>query len=86
MKKILVFCAICAFIIFSSCEQHTKIAASEVPQSVMTAFNAKYQGATDVEWMTEKKDNKTVYEAEFKLNDKKKEAEFDANGNFIEEE
>jgi uncharacterized membrane protein YkoI len=53
---------------------------------VLTAFNAKYQGATDVEWELEKKDNKTVYEVDFKLNGKKVEAEFNADGGFIEED
>ncbi len=52
----------------------------------MNAFTAKYPGATDVEWKTEKEDGKTIYEAAFKLNDKKIEAEFDANGTFITEE
>jgi uncharacterized membrane protein YkoI len=85
MKKIIFYFAVVSFSILSSCNE-TKIAASEVPQPAVAAFNAKYQGATDVEWKTEKEDGKTIYEAEFKLNGKKIEAEFDANGNFIKEE
>jgi uncharacterized membrane protein YkoI len=85
MKKILLYSAILSLCILSACNEK-KISASEVPQPAVTAFTTKYPGATDVEWKTEKKNDKTVYEAEFKLNSKKKEAEFDANGNFIEEE
>ncbi len=85
MKKIIFYSAVLLFGVFSSCNEK-KIAASEVPQLAMAAFNAKYQGATDVEWKTEKEDSKTIYEAEFKFNGKKIEAEFDANGTFIKEE
>ncbi len=86
MKKIIIYSAvILSFGILSSCSEK-KIAASEVPQPAMAAFNTKYQGATDVEWKTEKEDGKTIYEAEFKFNGKKIEAEFDANGTFIKEE
>ena len=85
MKKILDYSAVCLFFVISACNEK-KISASEVPPAALAAFNAKYQGATDVEWETEKKKDSTVYEAEFKLNGKKVEAEFGANGNFIEEE
>jgi uncharacterized membrane protein YkoI len=85
MKKMVVYAAVLALCILSACNEK-KISASEVPQAAATAFTTKYPGATEVEWKTEKKDDKTVYEAEFKLDGKKKEAEFDANGNFIEEE
>ncbi len=86
MKKVINYSAIIlAFAILSSCSEK-KIAASEVPQSAVAAFNTKYSGATDVEWETEKEDGKTIYEAKFKFNGKKIEAEFDANGTFIKEE
>lgn len=85
MKKTIFYFAVVLFGILSSCNDK-KIAATEVPQAAMAAFNTTYQGATDVEWKTEKEDNKIIYEAEFKLNGKKIEAEFDANGNFIKEE
>ena len=85
MKKLICYYILCGFAILSSCSEK-KIAASEVPQPAMTSFNTKYPGATDVEWETEKKDDKTIYEAEFKLNGKKIEAEFEANGDFIKEE
>jgi hypothetical protein len=64
----------------------SKIAASEVPAAALQAFNSKYQGATDVKWEKEKKSGKTIYEAEFKFNGARLEAEFDADGSFIAEE
>ncbi len=85
MKKIIFCSAVLSFGILSSCSEK-KIAASEVPQPAMVSFTNKYQGATDVEWETEKEDGKMIYEAGFKLNGKKIEAEFDANGTFIKEE
>ena len=86
MKKSILFAFIMAFgILFTSCDDK-KLAASEVPAAVTAAFEAKYAGATDVEWKTEKHDGKIIYEAEFKLADKKIEAEFDAEGTFVKEE
>jgi uncharacterized membrane protein YkoI len=85
MKKFICYVTLSAFLIISSCNEK-KIPASEVPQPALAAFNTKYPGATDVEWETEKKDDKVIYEAEFKLNGKKIEAEFGANGDFIREE
>jgi hypothetical protein len=85
MKKFLLYCAVSVFIILSSCGDK-KIAATDVPAPAVTAFTAKYPGATNVEWITEKKDNKPIYEAQFKLNDKKINAEFDASGNFLGED
>ncbi len=85
MKKIIFFSCFLSFGILSSCNDK-KLSASQVPQPAMTAFTNKYQGATDVEWKTEKEDGKMIYEAEFKFNGKKTEAEFDSTGNFIKEE
>lgn len=85
MKKFIFYSAFLSFIILSSCNDN-KVAASKVPQPILTTFNTKYPGATDIEWITEKKDNKTIYEAAFNLNGKKIEAEFEANGNFIQED
>jgi uncharacterized membrane protein YkoI len=85
MKKIIFYSAVLSLGILSSCDDK-KLSASQVPQPAMNAFNAKYPGATNVEWKTEKEDGKTIYEAAFKLNAKKIEAEFDGNGSFITEE
>lgn len=82
MKKLLFPVSVLVCFIISSCNDK-KISASDVPKPAVSAFNAKYPEAKDVSWITEKKDNKTLYEAQFKLNDKKVEAEFDADGNFV---
>ena len=75
--------SICLFLVSCS-DGH--ISQDKVPASVVTGFTTKYPGATDVKWKTEKHDGKMVYEAEFKMNDKKTEAEFDENGAFLLEE
>ncbi len=85
-KSILGILAIVLVSLFTFCSGDKKLAASQVPAAVVQAFSAKYPGAADVEWKTEKSDGKMVYEAEFKMNDKKLEAEFDEAGVFIQEE
>lgn len=85
MKKFSVSFAIFAFALLSSCSDK-KLAASDVPQPAMAAFNAKYPGATNIAWIKEKKGDKLIYEAQFKVNDKEIEAEFDADGNLIAED
>lgn len=86
MKKIIICLAVFTVTALTSCENEHEISALEVPQPVMNAFHAKYPNITADKWMKETEKGKTVYEAKFKANDKKEEAEFDANGNFIEEE
>jgi uncharacterized membrane protein YkoI len=85
MKKFLACCAVFAFCALSSCSSK-KVSATDVPAAALAAFNAKYPGATNTEWITEKKNDKTIYEAQFKLNDKNVEAEFEADGTFIQED
>ena len=85
MKKFLVPATMCVALLACG-ENEKKLTASEVPKPVDSAFNAKYPGAADVEWEQEMKKGKAVYEVDFKLNDKKKEAEFDSTGTFLEEE
>jgi uncharacterized membrane protein YkoI len=86
MKKSIFLAGILSVgLLFTSCDDK-KVAASEVPATVIAAFEAKYAGATNVEWKTEKHDGKIIYEADFKLGDQHKEAEFDADGTFIKEE
>ena len=85
MKKN-IFCVLVVVLgFFASCSDST-IAASSVPAAAMQTFNTKYPGATDVKWKTEKKSDKTIYEAEFKLNGAAVEAEFAEDGTFITEE
>jgi hypothetical protein len=85
MKTKFVLAATCAFII-SSCACEIEIASSDVPQAVVSTFTSKYAGASDVEWEVEKEDGKLYYEAEFKLDGKKKEAYFRPDGTFSKEE
>ncbi len=85
MKNYLLCITIIVFTVLSSCSDK-KLADGDVPQPAKTSFTAKYPGATDLEWIKEKKGDKTLYEAQFKLNGKKIEAEFDADGNFIAED
>jgi uncharacterized membrane protein YkoI len=86
MKKRTIYLIVFAITGFLSCENEQQISASEVPQPVMSAFQAKYPNITADKWVKENEKDKTVYEAKFKSNNKDVEAEFDANGNFIEEE
>lgn len=72
--------------ILSGCATEFEISGTDVPESVMTAFKSKYPGATETEWEVEKKDGKLYFEAEFKMDDKKKEAYFRPDGTFGMEE
>ena len=84
MKKSILF-GILFSIMIASCESHTEISEDKVPAAVVTAFKAKYPGATITKWVTEKKDGQTIYEAVFKQNNEEEEAEFNADGSFIKE-
>jgi uncharacterized membrane protein YkoI len=53
---------------------------------VQSAFKAKYPNASTPEWEVEKSEGRLIYEAEFKLDGKKKEAEFKPDGTFLKEE
>ena len=84
MKKSFLFFAIVASCFFISCKDK-KVSVDTVPDAVKTAFTAKYPGVTDEKWESEIKDGKTIYGADFKMDGKSKEAEFDADGNFQRE-
>jgi uncharacterized protein YcfL len=86
MKRTIIYLAVIVMTTLFSCHNEQEIPASGVPQSVMSAFQAKYPNITVDKWVTETEKGKTVYEAKFKNNNKNVEAEFDENGNFIEEE
>ena len=62
------------------------ISVSDVPESVRTAFAAKYPGATDVQWENATEDGTKTYKAKFETNGTKKKAEFGTGGNFIKED
>ncbi len=74
------------FLLTSACATEFEIAASDVPQAVLDAFNSKYPGAEEVEWEVEKEDGKLYFEAEFDVDGKDKEALFRPDGTFSKEE
>ena len=84
MKKSFLFLALIASCFFISCNER-KVSDVSVPDTVKTAFTAKYPGVTDEKWESEVKDGKTIYGADFKVDGKSKEAEFDSDGNFLRE-
>jgi hypothetical protein len=85
MKSKLLIGAI-GILFFTACACEIEIASSDVPQSVLSSFTSKYPRASDTEWEVEKEDGKLYYEAEFKLEGKKKEAYFRPDGTFTKEE
>jgi hypothetical protein len=70
----------------TSCACEIEIASSDVPQAVLSSFAGKYPQAKDTEWEIEKEDGKLYFEAEFKVDDKRKEAYFRPDGTFSKEE
>ncbi len=88
MKKAIISgYAVLTFSLLAACGSSSdkKTEAVAVPEAVMTSFNAKYPGTTDVNWESQYKNGKTIFIGEFKLNGKKTEADFDETGSFIEE-
>lgn len=83
MKSILITGAV---LLLVSCKSEFDIMSSDVPQAVLNAFQQKYPSAQVTEWEVEKESGALVFEAEFKLDGKKKEAEFKPDGTFIKEE
>ena len=84
--KIKIITSIIGAMLLAGCASEFEIAASDVPQAVVESFNAKYPGATNVEWEVEKEDGKLFFEAEFKHNNKEIEAHFRPDGTFSGEE
>jgi hypothetical protein len=69
----------------ASCGGAKKTETVAVPDAVLTSFNAKYTGISDVKWEKESKDGKDVYDGDFIKDGKNAEAQFDDQGNFIKE-
>ena len=95
MKKIVLLVAI-GFTLLSipSCggddkkekgKEDKEVSTSEVPESVKSAFSAKYSTASDIKWEDAHEDDKQTYKAKFTINGKKMKAEFDTNGGFVKE-
>ncbi len=89
MKKTIVYTALLiAGLYLSACSEHkteADVTEAEVPAPVKDAFASKYPGATEVKWEKETEDSKVIYEAEFKFENKEKEAFFEEGGTFIKE-
>ena len=94
MKKTILLLAISFSLInLPSCSSTEKekdkdkkeLSTSDVPESVRSAFSAKYSTATDIKWEGAHENDKQTYKAKFKVGDKKMKAEFDTNGTFIKE-
>ena len=94
MKRIILFIAISVSLLtMQSCNNDNKdkeddkeISASNVPQSVQSAFTAKYSAATNIKWEDAHENDIKTYKAKFMLDGKKMKAEFDASGAFVKEE
>lgn len=79
MKNVFLVFALVAMFSLNACCQDTK----EVPAAVKTAFSQKFPDASKVKWSME---NKTEWEAEFKMNGKEYSANYDVNGTWMETE
>lgn len=73
-------------LLFAGCATEFKVISDDVPVAVSSAFKTKYPNVSNPEWAVEKEGGRLVYEAEFKLDGKRKEAEFKPDGTFIKEE
>ena len=82
MKKSVLFIWLYFLLIMFSCNSN-EVKAKDVPASVQNAFNAKFPGATNIEWENTKENNYHTYEAKFNWKDKRMEAEFDGEGMLI---
>jgi hypothetical protein len=85
MKKSILFGLLFTVIMATSCSDN-KISEDKVPGAVVNSFKTKYPSATNTKWITEKKDGKTIYEAQFKNGTEEVEAEFNEDGSFIKED
>lgn len=86
MKNMLYILSAGAFLLATSCATEFDIPGDDVPQAVKDGFKAKYPNSAASEWEVEKSGGHLVYEAEFKLDGKKREAEFKPDGTFLKEE
>lgn len=82
------FILLCAMLVVSCGEAEEEISeeiigTQNVPIEVTAAFGEKYPGAKDTEWA---KEEEGIYEAEFEMDGKEYEAEFDAAGTWIKTE
>ncbi|MBI3510507.1 MAG: hypothetical protein HY064_07575 [Bacteroidetes bacterium] len=83
-KKIFIAAAILPF--FAGCCSEFEIVNDDVPSAVSSAFQTKYPSAQGTEWEVESEDGHMIYEAGFKVDGKRMEAEFKPDGTFIKQE
>jgi hypothetical protein len=86
MKKVQFLLSAGLSLLLASCCTSFKIVSADVPQAVQSAFTAKYAAAQNIIWEVEKENGQLVFEAMFKMDGKKKEAEFKPDGTFVKEE
>jgi len=89
MKKLLLVLFLCNTLLAcsksgSSNNNDDHIAASQVPAAVMTTFNSRYPAASgQIEWELE---HGNTYKVKFFIGSQRWQAQFTANGTFIDEE
>jgi len=81
MKNILMLCAM--FMLCSTQLYCQNVSSKSIPTKVKNEFAAKYPNALNVKWEIE---NKTTYEAVFKLNNESVSTNFSQDGNWLETE
>jgi hypothetical protein len=81
MKNLMLITVLLVAFSMQSCAQ--KSDSKDVPEKVLSAFNAKFPDAKKVEWEMEKD---TEWEAEFKWNGKEYSANFSTDGEWRETE
>lgn len=84
-RSVLSLCVSAALLLSSCGDKHEKMQASDVPPAVITSFSNAYPGAADTKWEKENEDGKTIYEAHFSYDGKKKKACYDDVGNPTED-
>lgn len=58
---------------------------ADVPATVRSAFQQRYQNVTEAEWSKETENDQPVYEVEFKHDNVEKKAYFNETGTFLRE-
>jgi hypothetical protein len=84
-KNWLIYLSI-ALCFFACSSKEFDIKESEVPQTVVTAFRAKYPNATIKKWEAEKENGNFYFEAEIKDEGKEKDIHITPDGLTVTEE
>lgn len=69
----------------SRVDEKNVIKSSDVPGPVLSAFAAKYSGATEVAWENAKENDEPTYKVKFNKDGKYWKAEFKSDGTTIKE-